>query len=367
MGYTFTVELYTEEPFVLTVDQGDKHVRTLSGRVVLELSKPENFKIATVAVHGHIGVALNIDTKPTIVHERLLNLTTDLIAANDREGHGVLRFSEPGTHYIPFRIDIPRLNKLPPTLLNKLDTPYVDWKYEIHATLQRDSIFSSPSVVKHDLILRRSIKPENESPVLSASTDMPSQFRSRLSAPSSITLGQNTLPVSVELKARHKSYMIREIDCAVVQTEDICYYTKHGHPNVNNAQDPGVRTSVGASRLVSSIKKISNDEADLNFGRGKPLQLDIHLDNFQLIPTERGLDWFEISHVLKFTVYFMDMNLEPIITELPIFVGHDSAPSHDFTVMNAAAAGAARLMQSLIVGAENHLLHSDNEVPPEAI
>lgn len=180
-----------------------------------------------------VGVALNVDTKPTIVYERLLESSVDLVAANDTEGHGVIKFSE-GTQYLPFRIDIPQPNQLPPTLINKLDTHDIDWKYEIHATLKKDSIFATTQVVKHDLILRRSFAPKETTATLSSSTDMPGQFRSKLSAPSRIMLGQDRLKASVEMKARSKQYMIKEIECAVVQTEDINYLNR-SHPSTDNA------------------------------------------------------------------------------------------------------------------------------------
>ncbi|KAF9349561.1 hypothetical protein BGX26_012160 [Mortierella sp. AD094] len=372
MGYTFDIELFTEQPFVVQLEQGHRNTQTLSGRLVIQLEKPEDFKVATVAIHGQIGVALNVDTKPSIVHERLLETTTDLVAANDTDGTGTINFSGSGTQYLPFRIDIPRPHELPPTLINKLDTHYVDWKYEIHATMRRNSIFSTSSVVKHDLIVRRPIVSQSESAVLSALTDMPDQFKSHLTVPSSIFLGQSTLPVSVELKARDKSYIIREIHCEVVQTENVNYQTKHGHPHVNNAHNPGVPCKTNSSRLVSAVKRAVNSDADLDFGRGTPIQLDVHIDNFQLIPTERGLDWLEISHVFRSTFHFMDANLEPIVTELPLFVSHDesaqTAQTGDASVINAAAVGAARLMSSLMIaGAENRILHSEKELAPEAI
>jgi len=105
--------------------------------------------------------------------------------------------------------------------------------------------------------------------------------------------------------------------------------------------EPGVLCTVNASRLVSSIKKISNDENDMDFGRHKPLELDLHLDNFQLIPTERGLSWLDISHVLRFTIHFMDVNLESIITEMPLFVDHEPTPSSIAEAEAVAAAEAA--------------------------
>lgn len=105
--------------------------------------------------------------------------------------------------------------------------------------------------------------------------------------------------------------------------------------------EPGVPCTVKASRLVSSIKKLTNDENDMDFGRHTPLELDLHLDNFQLIPTERGTSWLEISHILRISVHFMDVNLESIVTELPLFVDHEPTPSSIAEEEAAAAAEAA--------------------------
>ncbi|KAF9190785.1 hypothetical protein BGZ49_003662, partial [Haplosporangium sp. Z 27] len=366
MGYSFDIELFTDEPFVIELSSQRINSQLVSGRIVLHLDKPEDFKVATVRIHGQIGIALNTEKKATIVHEHLLNMESDLVAANDSEGRGVIRFPEAGTNYIPFRIDIPRPHDLPPTLINKLDTHYIDWKYEVHATLQRSSIFSTPSVVKRDLIMRRRIVPTVETPTLSATTDMPNQFKSHLTVPSAISLGQNTLPATVEIKSSDKSFIVKEIDCAVIQTENISYFTRYEHPHVENAHEPGVPCKIEASRLVSSIKKIVNDDATLDFGQDGPVQLDVNLDNFQLIPTERGIKWLEISHVIRFTVHFVDVTMNPIITELPIFVDQESAPSEDLSMMNAAAAGAASLMSSLIIaGAEKSIPLPENEISHE--
>ncbi|KAI1314642.1 hypothetical protein EDD11_001894 [Mortierella claussenii] len=371
MGFTFDIELNTAQPFIVELDT-DSTTQLLSGAIVIQLSQPEKLKVATVAIHGHVGVALNIDTKPTIVHERLVGSTVDLVAANDTEGHGTIRIPESGTHRLPFRIDLPRPDILPPTLINKLDTHYIDWKYEIHTTLHRDSLFSSSQLVKHDLILRRPIVGKDETvALLTASTDLPKQFRSKLSVPSRIALNDNRLIATVEMKARDKSYMVKEIDCAVVQTENINYITKRSHPNVANAINPGVPCTVNASRLVSSIRKIANDDFDLDFGRKKPIELDIRLDNFQLIPTERGLEWLEIFHVVRFTVHFMDINLKPIITELPLFVDHERSEGAVVVapVAEVKAQETHRLVDSLRLGGLEkfvHHLHADKETTSEA-
>ncbi|KAF9916931.1 hypothetical protein BX616_002416 [Lobosporangium transversale] len=347
MGFTFDIILNTEQPFIVELDTKSQ-LQTLTGDIVLQLDSPEKFKVAKVDIHGHIGVALNIDTKPVIVHERLVGSTFDLIAANDTEGHGTIRVPESGTQYLPFRIDLPHPDVLPPTLINKLDTHYIDWKYEIHATLQRDSIFSSTRIVKHDLILRRPIpttvgasEDQSSTPLLTASTDLPKQFRCKVTIPSRISLNQEKLRATVDMKARHKSFMIKEIDIAVVQTEDINYTTKRGHPNVENAQEPGASCTVKGSRLVSSIKKVENEDFDLDFGRKKPLELDIRLDNFQLIPSEHSLDWLNISHIVRFTVYFMDVNLPPNTLEMPLIVDHEGVSAETITSLKSGAEARA--------------------------
>ncbi|KAK3825607.1 MAG: hypothetical protein J3Q66DRAFT_328139 [Benniella sp.] len=364
MGYTFDIELETDQPFVVVLDR-DSQVQTLNGAIVLHLDKPESFKLATVAIHGHVGIALNVDTKPTIVYERLVEDSIDLIAANDTEGHGTIQIPAAGTQFIPFRLDIQRPDLLPPTLINKLDTHDIDWKYEIHATLKRDSIFATTQVVKHDLIFRRPVVPKGETTaMITSSTDMPGQFKSKLSVPSQIKLGQDRLVASVEMKARHKQYLIKEIECAIVQTENINYSTRHPHPQAENAENPGVQ--VKASRVVSAVKRIANDEFDMDFGRHKPIELNLHLDNFQLIPTERSLDWLEISHAFQFTVHLMDVNLQPIVTEMPLFVDHEEVSAEKIAALKATS-GINRLVDSLkIAGTEDHVLHFEREGSPES-
>lgn len=165
-----------------------------------------------------------------------MEATVDLVAANDTEGHGTIKFEEAGKQYLPFRIDLPKPSDLPPTLLNKLDTHYIDWKYEIIAKVQRDFIFSTSREVKHDLAVQRPMSglgPKEKT--ITASTDLPGNFRSKITIPSRIALGQDRLKATVEMKARNKGYMIKEIDCAIVQTEDIRYTTRHPHPSVANA------------------------------------------------------------------------------------------------------------------------------------
>lgn len=179
---------------------------------------------------------MNVDTKPTIVYERLVEDSIDLVAANDTEGYGTIHIPNAGTQFIPFRLDLQRPGLLPPTLINKLDSHDIDWKYEIHATLKRDSIFARTQVVKHDLIFRRPVAPKGETTALiTSSTDMPGKFRSKLSVPSQIKLGQDRLLAKVEMKARHKQYLIKEIEFSIVQTENINYATRHAHPQAENA------------------------------------------------------------------------------------------------------------------------------------
>lgn len=192
-------------------------------------------RLLTIMTQTHsplVGAMLNIDTSDqALARENLIETTVDLIAANDTEGRGTIKLDS-GEQYIPFRIDLPRSGELPPTLINKLDTPYIDWKYEIHATLCRDYFFSSTRVVKHDLVLRRPI-PSSGDDMLTTSVDQPGQYRSKLSTPGRLVLGQDRLLVKAELKARSKSYMMKELECAVIQIEDIDFVTKRGHPIAN--------------------------------------------------------------------------------------------------------------------------------------
>lgn len=118
---------------------------------------------------------------------------------------------------------------------------------------------------------------------------------------------------------------------------------------------PGVPFTVNASRLVSAHKKISNDDNDMDFGRQKPINMDIHLDNFQLIPTERGLSWLDISQVLRFTVHFMDVNLDPIVTELPLFVDYEDFCAVKIAELKDAQQDKSRLVEALkVAGSEDH-------------
>ncbi|KAG0222059.1 hypothetical protein B0O80DRAFT_468915 [Mortierella sp. GBAus27b] len=353
MGYTFDIELEGEQTYIVKLDP-EQRVQTLYGAIMINLNKPETFKVASIAIHGHAGVSLS-SAKSNVIYERLVESYVDLVAANDTEGHGTITIHDSGA--LPFRIDIPRPAELPPTLINRLDNHNVDWRYEIHATLKRDSIFATTQVVKHELLFRRPIVPQNETTAtLTSSTDMPGQFRSKLSLPSQIMLGQERLTASIEMKSRSKQYLIKEIECQVVQIEDINYFSRFPHAD-NVASDDQIK----ASRVVSSVKRIANDESDLDFGRHKPIELDLHLDNFQLIPTERGLEWLEISHVFRFTVHFMDVGLEPVVTEMPLFVGHEEISAEKVAAIKASS-GMSRLVSSLtIAGTEDHVLHTERE------
>ncbi|KAF9134065.1 hypothetical protein BGX30_012058 [Mortierella sp. GBA39] len=368
MGFTFDIELYTEQPFIIDL-KADSHLsQTIEGAIVIQMDRAEHFKVATVGIHGHVGLAFPDSTKSPIVYERLIETHSDLVAANDANGKGRIEFEHSGTQRIPFRIDLPRARDLPPTMINRLDTHEIDWKYEIHANLKRDYMLSSTRTVKHELIIRRQIVPRTETTaMLSAFTDMPKQFRCKLTAPSRVSMGQDKLRVTAEMKARDKLYMVKEIDCAIVQTEEINYITKQGHPTVENAHFPGVPFTVNASRLVSAHKKISNDDNDMDFGRDKPINMDIHLDNFQLIPTDRGLSWLDVSQVLRFTVHFMDVNLDPIVTELPLFVDYEDFCAVKIAELKDAQQDKSRLVETLkVAGSEDHIHHSMINTAPDS-
>lgn len=53
MGFTFDVELHTEQPFLVELDTAEYNTQTISGAIVLKLDRPESFKIVTVDIHGH--------------------------------------------------------------------------------------------------------------------------------------------------------------------------------------------------------------------------------------------------------------------------------------------------------------------------
>ncbi|KAF9411915.1 hypothetical protein BGZ76_005283 [Entomortierella beljakovae] len=364
LGYSFDVELDTEQPFIIELNTSDINAQTLSGAIVLKLSRAESFKVASVAIHGHVGAMLNIDTPDQeIVHEALVKSSVDLVAANDTDGRGVIHL-EQGEQYIPFRIDLPRPSELPPTLINKLDTSFIDWKYEIHATLRRDYFFSVTRVVKHDLILRRPIAPNCDN-TLSTSMDREGQYRSKLTAPGRIVLGQDRLQAQVELKARSKEFMIKEVECAIIQLEEIDYVTRNPHPEVQDAEVPGAHCAVNSSRLVSSQVLVTNEETDLDFGRFTPIDFNIRVDNDQLIPTEQGLDWLKISHVLQYTLRFMDVNQPDLKTEIPLFVGNEVI-SKDTRPLIKPQPSSARLINDLkIDGTEDHHLQHEKESTPE--
>ncbi|KAF9425751.1 hypothetical protein BGZ94_007253 [Podila epigama] len=347
MGYTFDIELDTEQPFIVELEMAEYNTQTISGAIALKLDRSEQFKVATIEIRGHIGAMLNIGTpEQALAREDLISTTVDLIAANDTEGRGTITLDS-GDQYIPFRIDIPRSGELPPTLINKLDTPFIDWKYEIHASLQRNYFFSSKRVVKHDLIMRRPIAATGDTE-LTTSVDQPGQYRSKLTTPGRLVLGQDRLTAKAELKSRSKSYMIKELECGVVQIEEIDYRTKRGHP-IANADVPGAPCKIDSSRLVSSMVVVPNSDGDLDFGRYTPIEFDIRLDNDQLIPSEHGLGWLRISHVLRYTIHFMDVNLAPLISEVPLFVGNEVV-SKTKAAQVVPQMSSARLVSSLAVG-----------------
>ncbi|GJJ77207.1 hypothetical protein EMPS_09566 [Entomortierella parvispora] len=404
LSFAFDVELNTEQPFIVELNMNPNHTETLSGAISLKLDRPEVFKVATIAIHGHLGAMVKIETpNQNLVRNTLVEATVDLIAANDTDGRGTIRLEE-GQQYIPFRIDLPRTGTLPPTLINKLDTPYIDWKYEIHATLRRDYFFSTTRVVKHDLILRRPIAPpqallepaaaveeagvtvsstesvhhhlsrllgiksssegeakaEAEEGVVAASIDRAGEYRSKIKVPGTMILGQDRLKATVELKARNKAFVIKEVDCAIVQTEDIDYDTRRGGAPIEEEGESETVCKVNATRLVSSHVVLTNDEGDMDFGRFEPLEFDLRVDNDQLIPTEYGLGWLQVSHVLRYTIHFMDVAHRSVMTSIPLFVGHGVV-----STVNPEGQSSRLVGNLKIAGAEDHYLHSEREVTPE--
>ncbi|KAG0245281.1 hypothetical protein BGW41_002750 [Actinomortierella wolfii] len=325
MGYTFDVEIHdTKAPMVVDLELDPYTTQTLTGCIVFDMDKATTFSVAKVSIIGQVGVVINAGTSDqAIAHESLLDAhqaEVDLIAANDTNGDGKITL-EAGRQYLPFRIDIRRAGSLPPTLVNKLDTPYIDWRYHLVVSVKRDWIFSTTSTIKRELIMRRQITPIRRCDFISASTDRPKKFRSRFTIPSTILLGQDSLTARVELKARDKGYLIREVDCSIIQVENIAYETRRGHP-IKNAGTPGYKCKIEASRIVSPLRSIVNEKNDMDFGRDAPLVFTLPIDNLTLLPTERGLGWLDISHKVEFKVHFMDVNLPPVKAEMPLFVGH---------------------------------------------
>ncbi|KAF9979324.1 hypothetical protein BGZ73_000018 [Actinomortierella ambigua] len=326
MGYTFDIEIHdTKAPLVVDLDLDPYKTQTLTGCIAFDLDKAMSFSVAKVSIIGQVGVVINPGTPDQdIAHESLLDAhqaEVDLVAANDTNGDGKIAM-EAGRQYLPFRIDVRRAGSLPPTLVNKLDTPYIDWRYHLVVTVKRDSFFSVSQTIKRELIMRRQIAPVRRCDFISAATDKPKKFRSRFTIPSMIVLGQSALLAKVELKARDKGYLIREVDCALIQTEMIDYETRRGH-SIKNAGVPGYKNKIEASRIVSPLRTIVNEKNDMDFGRDTPLTFPLPIDNHSLLPTERGLGWLDISHKVEFKVHFMDVNLPPVKAEMPLFVGHN--------------------------------------------
>ena len=99
----------------------------------------------------------------------------------------------------------------------------------------------------------------------------------------------------------------------------------------------------------------------MDFGRFLPLEFDLRVDNDQLIPTEYGLGWLQISHVLRYTIHFMDVAHSSVATSIPLFVGNGVASAVK------PKGQPSRLIGNLkIAGAEDHHLHSEREATPEA-
>lgn len=53
MGYSFDIELDTEQPFIVELEMAEYNTQTISGAIALKLDRAEQFKVATIAVHGH--------------------------------------------------------------------------------------------------------------------------------------------------------------------------------------------------------------------------------------------------------------------------------------------------------------------------
>lgn len=128
-----------------------------------------------------------------------------------------------------------------------------------------------------------------------------------------------------------------------------------------SSSDSDTVCKIFSTRLVSSHVVLSNNEGDMDFGRFKPLEFDLRVDNDQLIPTEYGLGWLQISHVLRYTIHFMDVGHISVATSIPLFVGHGVISTE------RPEDQSSRLIGNLkIAGAEDHHLHSERETTPEA-
>lgn len=58
MGFTFDIELNTEQPFIIDLKADSHHNQTVEGAIVIQMDRAEHFKVATVGIHGH-GMSVN--------------------------------------------------------------------------------------------------------------------------------------------------------------------------------------------------------------------------------------------------------------------------------------------------------------------
>ncbi|KAF9392055.1 hypothetical protein CPB97_004350, partial [Podila verticillata] len=128
---------------------------------------------------------------------------------------------------------------------------------------------------------------------------------------------------------------------------------------------PGASCKVNASRIVSSLVVMPNTDGDLDFGQHTPIEFDMRLDNDQLIPTEHGLGWLRISHVLRYSIHFMDVNLAPLISEVPLFVGNEVVSKEKAAQMMPQNSDA-RLVAALKVAHPDDHENASRASTPEA-
>lgn len=108
-----------------------------------------------------------------------------------------------------------------------------------------------------------------------------------------------------------------------------------------------------------------NTDGDLDFGRHTPIEFDMRIDNDQLIPTEHGLGWLRISHVLRYSIHFMDVNLAPLISEVPLFVGNEVV-SKEKAAQMMPQKSSARLVDALKVAHPDDHENASRASTPEA-